>query len=316
VASGELGGFAMRSPDRYFTDPKEKELALLVWEKGREQLMKKEFNQALTKAYIFLHSTPDIRNALSASDWITDRRGDGEDIGNLKVNSELGKKENYFSPENIANVEHVYRAAYLSICVTPAVSLAAAGAYELIVDPLIKDPVLSAVKMETDLGGWEAFKHVASGMAWKLAQSYPHNYRQFVGPDWQGWLMGGDLWSDVFTRQTNRDPAAALQTGLTAFNAMTRKAAQTSSSADELAEWPVTKPGTMLSVVSMDRYESYEYWPLIWDYNYSSIGDNPNLVPVGITLRIRKLERYSDAQKIESKKRSPTWKNYPTYRGP
>ena len=28
----------MRSPDVYFSDPKEKELALLVWEKGREQL--------------------------------------------------------------------------------------------------------------------------------------------------------------------------------------------------------------------------------------------------------------------------------------
>ena len=83
--------------------------------------------------------------------------------------------------------------------------------------------------------------------------------------------------------------------------------------ADHLEPWPVIEQRTMLSVVSMSRYGTFEYWPLIWDYNKKSnpAFANPNRVPMNITLKIRKLEKYSAAELSRARAQSPSWRNYP-----
>lgn len=79
---------------------------------------------------------------------------------------------------------------------------------------------------------------------------------------------------------------------------------------DFLADYNVTGAGVMLSQISMDRYGTYHLWPLIWDENRAQIGSNPNRVPVGITLKIRKKEKYTAAQIEDAKQRSPKWASY------
>lgn len=80
---------------------------------------------------------------------------------------------------------------------------------------------------------------------------------------------------------------------------------------DELEPWPVLGSGTMLSKVADARYGNVHLWPLIWDYNRKLIGENPNRVPINVTLRIKKPEKYSKAEIANAKSRSPTWRNYP-----
>jgi hypothetical protein len=80
---------------------------------------------------------------------------------------------------------------------------------------------------------------------------------------------------------------------------------------NELAPWTVSKQGTMLSEVSMARYGTFHYWPLIWELNRTAIGSNPNKVPVGISLKILKEEAYTPKQKEDAKAQSPSWRNYP-----
>jgi hypothetical protein len=82
------------------------------------------------------------------------------------------------------------------------------------------------------------------------------------------------------------------------------------NSHDYLPDWPVTSPGTMLSKVSLERYKTFHLWPLIWDENRALIGSNPNKVPVGITLKIKKQEKYTKAQIEDAKQRSPKWASY------
>ena len=65
-----------------------------------------------------------------------------------------------------------------------------------------------------------------------------------------------------------------------------------------------------VSKVSLARYGTYHLWPLIWDENRTAIGSNPNKVPVGLRLKIRKKERYSAAQIDDAKQRSPHWAQY------
>jgi hypothetical protein len=79
---------------------------------------------------------------------------------------------------------------------------------------------------------------------------------------------------------------------------------------DFLPDVPVTSPGLMLSKVSLDCYGTYHLWPLIWDENRALIGSNPNRVPVGITLKIRKKEKYTAAQIEDAQRRSPKWAEY------
>ena len=79
---------------------------------------------------------------------------------------------------------------------------------------------------------------------------------------------------------------------------------------DYLPDWPVTRGGVMLSKVSLDRYGTYHLWPLIWDENRALIGSNPNKVPVGVTLKIKKKEKYTPAQIEDAKRRSPNWASY------
>jgi hypothetical protein len=83
------------------------------------------------------------------------------------------------------------------------------------------------------------------------------------------------------------------------------------SNADYLPfeEVPMTG-GFMLSALSMRRYQTYHMWPLIWDENREVIGDNPNKVPPGVKLMLRKREKYTGPQIEDARRRSLNWKSY------
>ncbi len=320
----------MRSVEVHFSDPKERELALLVWRKGQDQLGKYEVRSGsgITKVFLANATLPNEKIMILASDWISVERGDGEEGSTEHVCATLDRPAKYFDANQIANVEHAYRAAFLSITLSPAVSFLAAGAWELISDPLFKEPAMRAYNASQGLEGAEFYKALARslsksyGLA-KLKESYLRNGQQFFGADLTGWMMGADLWDEfastggqggkTFTVEDARLAELRQQNGLKALNQLgSGSASPTPPPAAAGDTWPVTKRGTMLSEIAGIRYSDVTLWPLIWDNNRSIIGDNPNIVPVGITLKIRKKEEYSAQQIREAKGRSPSWRNYPT----
>lgn len=320
----------MKSPAAYFTDPKEKELALLVWEKGREMAAKNQVSTSITRFYLSLEGNSDARTLVAASDWISLNRGDGEEGGTDAVCAAFGKPHDYFSDLQIANVEHVYRAAYLSVVITPAGSFLGAAAWELAIDPWLKEPLMRAWEAQKDLSGAEAFSAFMNALELKLAESYRRNGAQFLDVDLKGWMFGADFWQRLVTDPASTRPGAPpfdsqqalreLRAGLAAFDASAAAAGAGAARqerpptpglpSDEMEPWVVDKAGLMLSVVSLKRYDTYHYWPLIWDNNRDKIGSNPNRVPMGITLRIKKLSAYTPAQLNDARVRSPKWASF------
>lgn len=80
---------------------------------------------------------------------------------------------------------------------------------------------------------------------------------------------------------------------------------------DYQADYPVFKAGIMLSNVSNERYQTFEYWPLIYDDNRALLPNGPNKVPLNIKLKIRKPEKFTAAELAHARKH---WKNWQTYR--
>jgi len=324
----------IRTPDSYFTDAKEKELALLVWDKGKQLLAQGWTATPVTKAFLAVEQTPNVRILVTASDWISTTRAEGQDWAIEDVNRELGKPDGYFSGTACANVEHVYRAAYLSVVLTPAASFLAAGAYELVVDPFIKEPLVRAKRAYDKNNGTDAFRAVwwelsAFGIASRLPESFKRNGSQFLYIDLKGWMMAADYWDALATDPDNYGARAPefdakaqlnkLKLGIRAINASfdaqkakapTLPEAAPINPADFMPDTLPTKAGAMLSQISKDRYGTFELWPLIWKYNYKAIGNNPNKVPVGTVLKIKKKEKYTPDELKFSKE---NWKNWASF---
>jgi hypothetical protein len=247
---------------------------------------------------------------------------------------EARARDLYFSQDACANVEHVFRAAYLSVVLTPAASFLAAGAYEMIFDPFIKEPLVRAKRAYDKNNGMDAFRAVwwelsSFGIASRLPDSFKRNGSQFLYIDLKGWMMAADYWDALATDPANYGPNAPvfdakaqlnkLKLGIEAikasFDAQKAKAATPPepapiNPADFMPDTPPTKAGAMLSQISKDRYGTFELWPLIWKYNQKAIGNNPNKVPVGTVLKIKKKEKYTAD---ELKFARENWKNWASF---
>jgi hypothetical protein len=319
----------IRTPDSYFTDPKEKELALLVWEKGKHKLAKGWTATPVTNVFLAVEKTPNVRILVTASDWISQTRAEGQSWAIDDVNRELGKPEGYFDREACANVEHVYRAAYLSVVLTPAASFLGAGAYEMVIDPFLKEPIMRAARAYEANDGFTAFRAVwwqlsPLGIASRLPESFKRNGSQFLYIDLKGWMMAAEYWDAYATDPANYGENApefdakaqiqklklgiqAVKASLDAQKARTAPPEATINPADFMPDTPPTKAGAMLSQISKERYGVFELWPLIWKYNQKTIGNNPNRVPVGTVLKIKKKEKYTSD---ELKFARENWKNW------
>jgi hypothetical protein len=66
-----------------------------------------------------------------------------------------------------------------------------------------------------------------------------------------------------------------------------------------------------LSGIAKAQYGDFNLWPLIYDLNKDRIGNNPNRIHPGTKLLLLPLERYTQAELADARKRAPTWKNYP-----
>jgi hypothetical protein len=320
----------IRSPDSYFTDPKEKELALLVWEKGKERLARGWTATPVTNAFLAAEKTPNVRILVTASDWISQTRAEGQDWAIEDVNRELGKPDGYFNRDACANVEHVYRAAYLSVVLTPAASFLAAGAYEMVFDPFLKEPLMRAKRAYDTNDGFDAFRAVwwqlsGFGIASRLPESFKRNGSQFLYIDLKGWMMAAEYWNALATDPAHYGEHApefdakahiqklklgiqAVKASLDAQKARKPPPEAVMNPADFMADTPPTKAGVMLSKISQERYGTFELWPLIWKYNYKAIGNNPNRVPVGTVLKIKKKEKYTSDELKFARENWKSWK--------
>ena len=316
----------MANPGSYFSGI-EGELVNLVWAKAgaamaigtsalRSPLVHTTF------AVTAMHA--EQRQLVYASDLITSVRGDGESGSGPAVNQEFGKPEGYFSDEQIGNVEHFYRAAFLSAFFSPLVSAPLSAGWELVVDPLVKHPVLAAI--DAHARGESIIAAIRRGLADGLG-SYSHNWRQVSGPNEKGIRYGTSLLPGLNPGEVLNDQKRLLDQLASALRAERQirtnpppppavapappaAPAAPGRPDDYLPDWEVKAAGEMLSKVSLARYGTYHLWPLIWDENRAAIGSNPNKVPVGLRLKIRKKERYSTAQIDDAKKRSPNWAQY------
>jgi hypothetical protein len=68
-------------------------------------------------------------------------------------------------------------------------------------------------------------------------------------------------------------------------------------------------PGDTLSGLALKHYSSVEYWPLIWDANRETVGENPNRIRPGIKLTIPALSDFSVPEKQNARHRYLTWRN-------
>ena len=68
--------------------------------------------------------------------------------------------------------------------------------------------------------------------------------------------------------------------------------------------------GDSLSSIALKHYGSVEYWPLVWDTNRETVGNNPNRIRPGMVLLIPPLSAFSGPEKENAKRRHPTWRNY------
>jgi hypothetical protein len=321
---------AIKTPDSYFTDPKEKELALLVWEEGKHRLARGWWSAPTTIAYLAVEATPNVRILITASDWISYSRGEGEDEAIAEINAFFKKPPGYFDRDMCANVEHVYRAAYISIVLTPAGGFLAAGGYELISDPFLKEPLGRAIRAYQANNGTDAFLAVwrelsLFGIASHLPDSFKRNGSQFLYIDLKGWMMASDYWNALATDPKNygsgapefdaRAQLTKLKLGIQAIKGSlgaqkARPPAATApviDPADFGPDSPPTRAGAMLSQISKDRYGTFELWPLIWKYNQKTIGNNPNRVPAGTILKMKRKEKYTPD---ELKFARENWRNW------
>ncbi|QHV97315.1 LysM peptidoglycan-binding domain-containing protein [Spirosoma endbachense] len=67
-----------------------------------------------------------------------------------------------------------------------------------------------------------------------------------------------------------------------------------------------------LSAIARAQYGAVDLWPLIFDLNKEVIGKNPNRLVAGTKLLLLPIERYSTTELNDARKRSPTWRNYPS----
>lgn len=313
----------MAQPGSYFTDRKARELAELVWSLAEQRMAQGTLASAASEPVLRLHTTYDAKRCVYASDWITDQRGDGEEAGMEAVNAAFGKPASYFDPTTIGDVEHFYRAAFLSIGVTPFISAAGIAGWDLAFDPILKEPIKQAILAYNDTDSLLSAMNTFFKLMPKFAERYPSNIAQFTGPDFQGWKFGLELIVIVISSNKNTE-LLKLQQTVAAYKAMSAPKPPSpkmpepplapllpDNPGDFQPPYPVRAKGVMLSQISMERHQTYHLWPLIWDDNYSKIGDNPNQVPINISLKIRKKEKFTKDQVTDAHKRSPTWRNYP-----
>jgi hypothetical protein len=306
-----------RPIDSFFSDPKEKELALRVWDKGSFRDYAGETGFPVTAAFLALEKNKDMRALVLAADWISNARGEGEPDRIRAINEEFGKPDGYFSTECCANVEHVYRAASMSFILTPAGGALSQAGYELLVDPFLKEPLARAKRQYERNNGIDALTAVWNQlMPWTIVSHLPESFKrngsQLLFVDMKGWLAASYYWESALSDQKAISPDAPafdaegqlkkLKLGIAAIKeSLDAKGtkppapppAAPANPADYMQDYPVTRAGIMLSKVSMERYQTYKLWPLIWITNLDKIGDNPNKVPMGINLKIKKKEKYT-----------------------
>jgi hypothetical protein len=68
--------------------------------------------------------------------------------------------------------------------------------------------------------------------------------------------------------------------------------------------------GDTLSALAAKYYGSVEYWPLIWDNNKETVGENPNRIAPGMKLVVPPLSAFGEKEKADARRRHPTWRNY------
>ncbi|MBI4578772.1 MAG: LysM peptidoglycan-binding domain-containing protein, partial [Planctomycetes bacterium] len=68
--------------------------------------------------------------------------------------------------------------------------------------------------------------------------------------------------------------------------------------------------GDTLSGLAKTHYGAFEYWPLLWDANRSTIGANPNVLTSGMKLNVPPFNSFSPEQLADARRRHPTWKNF------
>lgn len=66
-----------------------------------------------------------------------------------------------------------------------------------------------------------------------------------------------------------------------------------------------------LSGIAQAEYGDAALWPLVFDLNRQTIGSNPNRIKPGMKLLLLPLQRYTQAELAEARRRAPSWRQHP-----
>lgn len=302
------------NPGTYFTDPKEKQLAEIVWRMSDDSKYTTEwkYGQHAVLAYgLSLGKTRLWR----ARDWMTYLR-DGPGQGTAATNQFLKREFGVdlgLTDDHMANVEHFYVAAALTAlggAVVPGglqenISTGIAAVYELAVQPI-------------GVAVWWAAdgQDVSPG---RIGRFIAHNAQQLAGPDAAGARFGGYYGSSQYvnevlsqrittalSREPERDPLPDL--GLpppSKVPTFTRVKLQRYCVVKE--KDPKTGKRDTLSGISKRFYGTFDYWPIIFDANRDKI-QNPDLIEPGWRLKVPFLTDIDEAEKARARERHRNWR--------
>lgn len=300
-------------PTTYFTDPKEKQLAGLIWRMSDDPRYTTEWKFAQHAVLAYGLSLGKGR-LWRARDWITylrDGPGQGTAATNQFMKREFGVDLG-LTDDHMANVEHFYVAAALAAlggAVVPgSIQEGVAGGvsviYEMVVQPV-------GVAM------WWAYDGQDVSLR-RIGRFYAHNAQQAAGPDSAGAKFGGFYGSNQYlneylsqrleaalTKEPERDPLPDL--GLPPSKVPTFKQVKLDRYVVVKPRDPKTGKHDTLSGISKRIYGIFDYWPIIYDANRDQIQD-PNVIKPGWRLKVPFLSQLSEADKANARQRHKAWR--------
>lgn len=296
----------MPSPMKYFADPVERDLAEETWLVAGDLDRDPAYTWFPPHEQLRLVAANDFeRRIVAARNWITAMRdqelyyGDFQKgIPNVKgYYQTVLKRTIAVTNAHIANVEHFYTGALITVVGGDFHLLFHGGTaiYEVVLQPI--------AVMLLDLSLTKGFNNLKN------------NWKQLTGPDKNGaiFALEGGRWSRIDIQKFFSTDPEVLPPGATRPAPKPPAPQQpTPSPATPLPLTVTIQAGESLSAISKKLYNTFEYWPLLWDLNPQAVRNgNPNRTIAGAVLQYKQLSDYTPAQLADAKKRFPTWKNYP-----
>ncbi len=289
----------MPAPGKYFADPVERDLAEEAWLVGA--------NPDRDPAYIWFPPHEEMklvaandfeRRIIAARNWITGMRDQELYYGDFKKGipnvkgyyQTVLKRDIAVTNTHIGNVEHFYTSAMITVVggIFHVALNAGTVVYEVAIQPLVV-----------------MFKHISLMKGWN---NLKNNWKQLTGPDKHGatFALEGSRWSQIDIQKFFSTDPEVLPA------APTRPKPKAPAPPKANGPTVTVQPGQSLSAISKLLYNSFEYWPLLWDLNPHAVKNgNPNRTIPGSVLKYKPLSSYTPAQLADARKRFPTWKNYP-----